>query len=154
MFSTTWDNKYTSELIDGVEEAVIGTSTEVHIVNAFESAQQSSYYMKEGEIFSLPDVKSYDGIILALNGNDSVHAVEGIVRPFIESGKPVISIDQEIEGAAFCGIDNYSSMYKLVEHMVIDHKAKVINYVGGPEDHQENISRLRALRDCLDAHGS
>ncbi|MBR6293015.1 MAG: GGDEF domain-containing protein [Lachnospiraceae bacterium] len=153
MFSTTWDNKYTSELIDGVEEAVIGTNTEVHVVNAFESAQTSSYYQKEGEIFLLPDVDSYDGIILALNGNDSVRAVEGIIRPYIEAGKPVISIDQEIEGATFCGIDNYSSMYKLVEHMVIDHKAKVINYVGGPEDHQENISRLRALKDCLDAHG-
>ncbi|MCR5830091.1 MAG: GGDEF domain-containing protein [Lachnospiraceae bacterium] len=153
MYSTTWDNKYTSELIDGVEEAVIGTDTEVHIVNAFESAQQSSYYMKEGEIFLLPDVDSYDGIILALNGNDSVRAVEGIVRPFIDSGKPVVSIDQEIKGAAFCGIDNYTSMYKLAEHMVIDHKVKTVNYVGGPEDHQENMSRLRAVKDCLNANG-
>jgi len=153
MFSTTWDNRYTSELIDGVEEAVTGTDIEVHVVNAFESAQQSSYYMKEGEIFTLPEVASYDGIILALNGNDSVRAVEGIIRPYIESGKPVVSIDQEIKGAAFCGIDNYTSMYKLAEHMVVDHKVKTVNYVGGPADHQENMSRLRAVKECLSSHG-
>jgi len=153
MFSTTWDNKFTGDMICGVEEFIQNEDFEVHVVNAFESAITSEYYTKEGEIFSLPNVFDYDGVILALNGNDSVRLVKDLIAPYIEAGKPVISIDQVIEGTTFCGIDNYSSMYKLVEHLIIDHKCKTFNYVGGPEDHQENILRLRAVKECLEAHG-
>lgn len=152
MFATTWDNKYTSDLVSGMEEYLQNVDFEVHVINAFESAQASSYYMKESEVFTLPDVDRYAGIILALNGNEAIRQLSNIIASFIAKGRPVISIDQHVAGTQFCGIDNYSSMYKMVEHLITDHGCKTFNYVGGPSDHEENVTRLKAMQDCLKAH--
>lgn len=152
MFATTWDNKYTSDLVSGIEEYLQDSDFEIHVINAFESAQERDYSAKELEIFSLPDVNQYDGILLALNGNEAIRFLGGIIAPYIASGRPVISIDQNVEGTRFCGIDNYASMYKMVEHLIVDHGCKVFNYVGGPSDHGENRIRLKAMQDCLASH--
>lgn len=48
--------------------------------------------------------------------------------------------------------DNYSGMKALCEHIIGEHGARNIIYMGGPKEHPENMIRLQALRDTVDEH--
>lgn len=149
---STWNNNFLRELLSGVEKRA-GEKLELYIFNAYDEAMESIFYLKEKEIFSLPIFEQFDGILLALNSIDAATLLHNEITACRTSGKPVVSIDQQFEGIPFCGIDNYKSMYKLVDHMIEVHGCRVFNYVGGPKNHQEDIIRFKAFKDCLDIHG-
>lgn len=53
----------------------------------------------------------------------------------------------------FSGIDNYYVMEQIVEHMITEHGAKTLNFVGGDISNQENHLRLLAYKDILEKYG-
>lgn len=149
---STWNNTFLHELLSGIEKRA-GEDLELYIFNAYDEAMESIFYLKEKEIFSLPVFEQFDGILLALNSVDAATLLHNEITACRASGKPVVSIDQQFDGIPFCGIDNYKSMYKLVDHMIEVHGCRVFNYVGGPKNHQEDNIRFKAFKDCLEIHG-
>ena len=112
-----------------------------------------NYYTLDREVFSLPNNDDYIGMITVFNSVDATRSISNYVSEFKKTGKPVLTIDSHVEDTPFFGIDNYTSMYEMVEHMVSFHKCRVLNYVGGPATNEENQLRYKAFVDCLDAHG-
>ncbi len=153
MLTSTWDSEYSKAIIAGVLERIGDEDIELHIFNAYDDYQESGFFLKGREIYSLPEPDMYDGLIVALNTIDSVRYVRDITEEFHSHGRPIVGVDIREENAMFCGLDNYRSMYNLVEHMITIHDCRMLNYLGGPEDNPENIERYRAFCDCLDAHG-
>ena len=153
MLSSTWDSEYSKAVIAGIIERIGDDDIELHIFNAYDDLLEVNYYHKGREIYSLPNPKWYDGLLIAFSTVESEKLVSKIAAKFHEHNKPIVGIDSHAENAIFCGLDNYRSMYQLVEHMVTIHDCRTFNYLGGPEDHSENMERYRAFCDCLGSHG-
>ena len=153
MLTSTWDSEYSNAIIAGIRERIGDDDIELHIFNAYDDLTESNFYQKGREVYFLPDPEQYDGLILAMSTIQSVKYVKDITERFHKYNKPIVGVDTKAENAIFCGLDNYRSMYQLVNHMVTIHDCRVLNYLGGPEDNEEDMERFRAFSDCLAAHG-
>lgn len=107
----------------------------------------------ECNIFNLPDLTEFDGIIVELTNVPIPEVKQAILQRVIESGVPAVSLIEEVPGLYFAGIDNYGSMCEMVEHIITEHGAKTLNFVGGPEEGMENQLRFKAYKDTLRKHG-
>lgn len=152
MLTSTWDTKYINSLVQGVQSYVDELGYSLHIFNVYDVIEESNYYTKEREIFRLPNIDIYEAVILALSSTDGIEALNGIVADYKKAGKTIVSIDTVIGGLPYVGVDNYQSMYKIVEHLVGVHGCRILNFVGGQKDNKENMERYRAFCDCLKAH--
>lgn len=63
---------------------------------------------------------------------------------------PVISAGQIIEGIPSINISTESSMKKIVEHLIIDHNHKNLMFVGGLENHKDNIEREQVFKKSIE----
>lgn len=111
------------------------------------------YNIGEYNITNLPDFKDFDGIILELTNIVIPEVKEHILKKVIESGVPAVSLVEEVMGLPYAGIDNYTAIAEIVEHMIEKHGVKTINFVGGPEASMENQIRYKAYKDVLRKHG-
>lgn len=123
------------------------------------SAIAEDFNIGEYNIYHLPDFSDFDGIIVELNNvrkNDNmltgVKAFDYVVDKIRKSGKPCISIANDIEDFYFVGIDNYSSMKKVIAHLHEVHQCQKYWFVMGAKGNYENQNRARAVRDYMDDH--
>lgn len=116
-------------------------------------SKDEMHNLGEYNIFNLPDLTQYDGILLEITNIVMDDQAKRIIEKVKESQVPAVSLLIKIPGLYRAGIDNYGNMTKIVEHLIQVHDCKVINYVGGPVENCENNSRERAYRDALERHG-
>lgn len=153
MLTSTWDNRYLTTLVKGISRRLADEDIGLHIFNAYDEVYEKDFYKHDKEIFTLPDPSNYIGALVVFNSVDSTSDINNLLQELRNAGKPIISIDQHAEGTSFYGIDNYKSMYMIVEHLITVHSCRTINYVGGPADNEENHIRYKAYADCLTDHG-
>ncbi len=153
VLTSTWDGDYNKAIIAGILERIGDDDIELHIFNSYDTGMEADFFRKGREIYQLPTPENYDGMIMALSTVGSLEYVKDITQRFNSCGKPVVSVDTRVENTIFCGLDNYRSMYQLVEHMITIHDCRLFNYLGGPEDNEEAADRFRAFCDCLKEHG-
>lgn len=152
MLSSTWEHRYLTTLVEGIKRRLEGEDIGLHVFNAYDDIIEKNFYTLDREVFSLPNNDDYIGMITVFNSVDATRSISHYVSEFRKTGKPALTIDQHVEGTPFFGIDNYASMYELVEHMITYHKCRVLNYIGGPATNEENQLRYQAFVDCLNAH--
>ncbi len=114
----------------------------------------------EYNIFRLPSYSSFDGIVLDINSvftrDSDAYASEGMhyaVRAAASSGRPVLSIANDIEGFTYVGIDNYSAMQSVIRHLHQVQGLRDFWFAMGPADNFENLARTRSLRDYCRENG-
>ena len=107
----------------------------------------------EFNLFTLPDLRDFDGVILMANSFNLPKEVEYFTEQMKMLNLPAVSIEYDMEGMPSLVSDNYAGMYDLVKHVVEHHGARSILYIGGPETHLENKDRLKALQDVAREHG-
>lgn len=115
-----------------------------------------NYNMGEYNIYQLPDLSEFDGIILDINSihhreqyGCGVATWEYLINAARQSGKPVLSLANRIEGFYYVGIDNYAAMLSMMEHVLHVHGCRDFWFVMGPMDNYENEQRLRAVVDYM-----
>ena len=112
----------------------------------------------EYNIFRLPDYGDFDGILLDINSiysgksDDSFsESVLYAVKAARASGRPVISIANDLDDFYFMGIDNYAAMQSVIRHL---HRVQGLEdfwFAMGPTDNFEAQQRARSLMDyCRD----
>jgi len=111
--------------------------------------------LNEGEfnIFTLPDIEDFDGVILLANSFNLTREVEYFAEKLRELKLPAVSVEYEMENATALMSDNYAGMYDLAKHIIEEHGVKEIVYIGGPQDQRENVNRLKAIRDAAGEKG-
>lgn len=109
-----------------------------------------SYCQGEYHIFEIMDFDQYDGLIVALNTISSVEIREQVKELVIESQKPVIAIDCDIEGAFSIFTQNISAQGLLVEHLIKEHHCQKINYISGPSTNGEANERKAAYCEVME----
>lgn len=155
IFSDGWRNFFNFSWVDGCHQYIMDhhLDAQVYVFNSFgDFSVDEKFNAGEFNIFHLPDLKEFDGIIVDLNNIREDKVREEILWEVRNSGVPTISLVNEIPGLYYAGIDNYSAMYTIVEHVIREHGCRTLNFVGGPVENYENRERLRAYRDVLEKY--
>lgn len=116
-------------------------------------SNDDTYSHGEYNIFNLPNLNDFDGIMLSLNNVKYPEVTDALVTKVRESGIPAVSFETKFDDMYFLGVDNYKAMYGMVEHTIKEHQCKTIWYIGGPENHFEARERMNAYKDCLKEYG-
>lgn len=150
-------NKYVNYAwVKGCQEYIRenGLDVNLYVFHSFGNfSKDEKYNFGEYNIYNLPDLTSFDGIILELTNVNDPALKEQVIERVRESKIPAVSMVEHIPGIYYVGIDNYLAMEKLVEHLITEHGAKTLNYIGGPVSSDENQIRLKAYKDVLARHG-
>ncbi|MBQ4465059.1 MAG: GGDEF domain-containing protein [Oscillospiraceae bacterium] len=151
---STLDEEYQSGILQGVRQYAFANSVTLeHFVAFGNIGSDISHDIGEYNIFSLANLRRFDGIILVINTIQDAECLQTVVNRVRESGVPAVCIDKDVEGLYSIGIDNESAMYRMVEHFIVHHGFTRINYISGPDTNAESVLRLKAYRAALADHG-
>ena len=153
MVCSVWNEDYINGLLRGMYKRIREEDLELHVFVSYDTSGESGFQKKEQEIFGLPNLADYAGVLIACNSVGSAPVVERLIAECKKYDRQVLSIEQKFEGVPAAGVDNYREFYQVVEHMITVHDCKVLNYIGGPENNTENQDRFRAFCDCMKQHG-
>ncbi len=156
IFSDGWRKFFNFSWVDGCHQYIAEhkLDAQVYVFNSFgDFSVDEKFNMGEFNIFNLPDLTEFDGLIVELNNVQQDEIRENILQKIRNSGVPAISLLNEVPGLYYAGIDNFLAMYKIVEHVIKEHGCKRINYVGGPTFNHESQERLRGYKEALEDNG-
>jgi len=130
-----------------------GEAINLYIFNSSGNwSRDKEYNIGEYNIYNLPNLKEFDGIILELNNISSLEVLNNVVRRARESGKPVLSISNELDEFYYVGINNYAAMKECIAHLHEVHGCKSFWFLIGPKTNYESECRRRALKDYMNEH--
>jgi diguanylate cyclase (GGDEF)-like protein len=148
------DEGYQSTILRGIESFTSANHINVAVFVSFSGIMRNQRHdVGEFNIFNLPDFSRFDGVIMLTNTIACQSVTNYIINKLIDTGVPVVSIDNNIPGFYHIGIDNRKAMRKITEHFIHEHNCRVFNYISGPEDNPESTERLETFLDVLRENG-
>ena len=151
---STLDEGYQSGILSGIRQHAFANSiTLEHFVAFGNIGSDLRHDIGEYNIFSLANFDRFDGVILVINTIQISECVEQIIEQVRDAGIPAVCIDKDVLGMYSIGIDNEKAMYSMVEHFIAHHGCTRINYVSGPADNVESVTRLKSYKEALICHG-
>ena len=154
MFAGSWDGEVMEATIRGIKARMEGSNMDLHIFMCFpafglDSPENFGHY----NIFSLPNYEEYEGFLFSINVVHGYDMIKLYHPELLSYDLPKVSLDFKMEGVPSVISSGYSAEYQLVEHLILEHGCRKINYVGGATDHPDNVVRKKAYVDALTAHG-
>lgn len=141
-------------LLRGFTSADAKKEYDVYVFMSYASYDEFEEFNKgELNIYDLPDVNDYDGLIVMSNSLNSIDTGIMLVKRAINAQVPVFSIGIEVEGAINIALDNVSGMKDLAEHLITEHGVKRAAIIGGYKTHPESICRIETVRQVFEEHG-
>lgn len=156
------NSPHTRTLMRGISDA--GKKMNVNVI-FFLGVHMASYYYEYFEenmdenhdfqynvVYDYASIADVDGLIIAY----------GSLCPFLEDknkahflerfkGIPYVLVEDRDESKIGSSVisDNYNGVYRIVEHLVVDHGYKEFLFLSGPKDNTDAMERERAFRDVL-----
>ncbi len=154
VFASGWSGEYLQEVVYGIKEVAKKENTDVFVFVNFSSPDLDDIgNYGEFNIFTLPDFDDFDGIILMANSFNMSSEMEYFTEKFKTKRLPVVSIEYHFDGVTSVFSNNYAGMHELAMHVIREHGARKILFIGGPREHMESAERLRALQDAAKESG-
>lgn len=150
-----WKRFFSYAWPSGILQRIQETNEEVnlYIFNSFsEWSMDEDYNIGEYNIYNLPDFKEFDGIVVDLNNIRKEEIRNQVIAAVRKSKKPAVSINNDVEGFYYVGINNYVAMQEIIQHLYEEHHCRKFWFVMGPTDNYENNVRTRALKEFLEQH--
>lgn len=149
VFVAGLDEEYQNNIIVGINEFSRRNNINVSYFAAFGGMIDSRLFdIGEYSIYSLANLKKFDGAILMTNTINDSGMKDYISDRIKESGIPVVVFDcDSISEFYNISIDNSNAMREMVRHVIKEHGAKTINYISGPMSNPEAVERLLAFRE-------
>ena len=107
------------------------------------------YNRGEYNIFNLPNLNDFDGIILDINNIKLDGIRENIIEKVKATNLPTIAIGNEFENFYYVGINNYEAMTHMLEHVYSHHNSHSYWFIIGPDDNYENSQRYLSICDFI-----
>lgn len=154
VFAGGWSFEYVKEVLSGIEKVAKEENIDVFaFVNYSLRWESSAQCEAEFNIFTLPDMNDFDGIIILGNSLNLTMETEYFKEKLKTVKCPVVSVEYEFENVPSIFTDNYAGMRELVEHIVTEHGVREILFIGGPEENVESAERLRAVKEVAQENG-
>ncbi len=151
-----WQRYFTYAWPAGIMARIRETNEDVNLYIFNSSGNWSrdeEYNEAEYNIYSLPNLADFDGIILDLNNILHSGIIEHVVNMVKKVDVPVIAIGREIEDFYYVGINNRRAIREVMEHLTEVHNCRRFWFVMGPEDNYENQKRVEEINAFLKEKG-
>lgn len=149
-----WNSENLSNFMMGITGAIKKESMDFFVFLSYASyGFTEDARVAEGLVYDLPDLSSFDGIIIFGPGLNFQDVIERIQKYADEAGVPVISIGLKHKGHYYIGAGNYGGMRELADHMIEVHNAKNMLFIAGSKENDDSNERLKAVKDSCKAHG-
>jgi len=154
VFLNGWNSENAFRYISGLNEHTPDFSIDyyVFLCHAIYSSTEVEIQSMSA-IFDLPDLSGFDAAILFTPGLNFTDTINHLTERLESSGIPIISIGLPHPGFYYIGINNYTGMRELCDHIIEKHGVKRPVFVAGSMENEDSNARLSALRDSMCAHG-
>lgn len=132
LFTDGWKRLVTYAWNVGIKQEIDKYKEPVSIIqyNSFGNwSAENDFTQAEYNIFNLPDLSEFDGVMLDATNISDEKCIEELVKKIIDSKLPAVSLGRRIDGLYYIGIDNKSSMKKVLNHLYDIHKCKSYIYM-------------------------
>lgn len=148
-----WNSEHQTRAIEGILSRAKETGYSVSLFTCQSGVELSEQHVRgESKIYSLINLQRFDGVILMTNTIWDKFARDYVIDMIRESGVPCVSIEMQVDGMGFVGIDNYEAMMGLLQHLK-EHNYRPIHFLAGPQHHYENGRRQAAFEDFVAEQG-
>lgn len=145
------------KMIDGIVEQARKEDVNVFLFTCegFRYDQNTAYVRGEYNIFNLPDLSRFAGVIVDMVTIHDDEAWNVIRQKIQESNIPAVSINipLDIENSSVVRLENIHGIHNAIEHLVNVHGVRTIHYISGPRHNQDAQERLQAFYDSMDEFG-
>lgn len=150
--SFDWNNEVVSQYINGMERFMKDhENVLLHVFDGFGNFGTNEVQKGSLQIFNLPYLKTYDGVIIEGNRAWKPEDRQMIADRAIANGLPVVSINYPLKGCTNVYSDNEESEYQIVNHVITEHGVRRLAFVRGLNTSLETEDRekgfLRAVAD-------
>jgi len=155
-FTDGWNRLITYVWNIGIDQALTEYDEPVcvHQFNCFGNwSRDNKYNIGEYNIFQLPDLSEYDGILMDLTNITDDTVLSMLLNKVRKTKIPAISLGKKFDGFYFVGIDNSHTVSHLMEHVYYVHDCRSFIFAGGPRDNWDNREREQTYRDFLREKG-
>ncbi len=150
VFANGWSNEYLKFVLEGIKKRAEESSVDLFVFINYSSGNENSLdNMGEKNIFMLPDISTFDGVVLLANAINLASEREYLNLEVLKHNIPAVSLEYELPGIPCLCTDTYSGVYELTMHLIDEHGVRDVIYVSGPEDNKENQLRMKAVQDAL-----
>lgn len=156
VFGNGWSNEYLRMVMGGIRRCAVENNVDVFLFVDYSSEEGADdFCIETGEvnIFKLPRLADFDGVLLLANTFHLEREFRYLQEQIGASRVPAVSLEYELEGTDYLGTDNYSGMFELARHLLEQHGAKKILYVSGPKGNTESSVREQAVADAMRGAG-
>ncbi len=156
LFSDGWKRLITYAWVDGMMKFISDSDEEICLAqyNCHGNwSRDEKHNHGEYNIYTLPDLSAFDGIIMDCTNISDRHYFDWLVDMIRKSDKPTVSIGSDIEGFYYAGIDNKKPIADLMDHLYHEHHCRKYIFAGGPEENYENSLRVQSYLESLDRLG-
>lgn len=150
------DKEYQQEFSFGMAEAATLRDVDICIFNCQGQAEENIIRNDgmESEIFDLPDLKRFDGVIALCYTMVSQKALEHVRRLIADlDDVPLVTIDTSTGTAVEVTFDDEPSVREIVEHLIHAHGCRSFALVTGPLGNQVAVDRRSVSCQVLMEHG-
>ena len=140
------------ETIRGVYDECKKHHDDLHLFS-FHVSNDEKFDLGEYEYIRRMDLSGFDAFILYACAFYNTKIRNMLVSKLQATGKPIITIDSYYKDFINITTCNREAMAELVEHLILVHGVKRINYVSGPVDSNDAAERLMACRETMEKHG-
>ncbi len=154
LFACGWAFDLLHDYSKGVVKRMQGLDADLYIFLCYPPYVEDET-LKAGElnIFNLPYIEDFDGVLILGNSIDHIGVFESIIQKCKTANVPVVSTGRKHKDAYFVGSDNYSGARELYTHVVEKHNIANPLFIAGNANNEDSNTRYEVLCDVLREHG-
>ena len=154
LFSCGWAFDLLHDYSKGVMKRMQGVDADLYIFVCYPTyVDDESMKMGELNIFNLPFIEDFDGVLVLGNAIDHEGVYESIIERCHNAKVPVVSTGRRDSRAYFVGCDNRSGSKSIYTHIVECHGIRNPVFIAGNQNNDDSNVRLEVLREVMDEHG-
>ena len=155
-FAVDWNYELVDQTLHGLKQySDAHRNVFLRIFDCFGTDQDNSKDKSEYRIFSLPDLHTFDGVVILGNQIILERVRNELVRRIDEAGIPAVSIGCPLPGCVSIVHDNRSAQRDIVSHVIREHHARRLVYLTGNlyNNCPEAKDRLNGFHDACRENG-
>ncbi len=154
IFATGWASDILFHFMEGMRDQLQNYDADMYLfLNYGTYGETENSRHGELNIFKLPDISQFDGVVIITNLIDFPGIAEEIVERCQKAGVPVISHGRIIPGIPNVITDNTAGTKTLTEHLIKEHGVKKIMFFAGTADNDDSNARLETVRKVCEEQG-